>query len=404
MILRENIEYLLEEVKEIYKEIHQNPELGFEEFDTSKLVAGKLREYGIEAKTVVGTGVIGTIYGGKPGKTIALRADMDALPLSEAADVPYASKNPQKMHACGHDAHTAMLLGASRYLSEHRDRLCGNVRLIFQPAEEGASQESLNKAVEAGGSRQGGAASMICAGALENVDLCCGLHVSSMMDMGKVTCCSGRAAASSDHFELTVQGKGGHGGSPDTAVDPTTAAAEIVLAYNALPAREINPLENCVVGVGTINTDSSWNIVPDWVKISGGVRTFNLEVREKICRRLKEIAEHICLAHNCTAVFERIEGYLPMICDPEAAEFMRTIARNVLGEDAVLDAPPMMGSEDMGYYLQKVPGAFMSFGIKGPEDECLAQHNPYFKVNLNALEIGTLLHINFAVSFLNQKE
>ena len=248
----------------------------------------------------------------------------------------------------------------------------------------------------------GGAASMICAGALEGVDMCCGLHVNAMAPVGTVAYSRGRAAASSDRFELTVHGRGGHGGSPHEAIDPTLAAAEIIQAYSALPAREFSPLENCVVGIGTINTDSSWNIVPDWVRISGGVRTFNLEVRERICKRLEEIAQGICAAHRCTAEFVRHVGYMPMICDADSAEFMRSVAAELLGENAVIESPPTMGSEDMGYYLQKVPGAFMMVGIHDSQEKPYPQHSPYFRVPLDSLGVGVLLHINNAMEFLKR--
>ena len=402
-IQKEDVAYLIEEVKENYKQIHQHPERGFEEVETSRLIIEKLKEYGVESRTVMLTGVIADIHGSRPGKTVALRADIDGLPITEKTDLPYASKIPERMHACGHDAHTAMLLGAARYLSEHRDQFAGTVRLIFQPAEEGWAPESLEPAIAAGGSEQGGAVSMIKAGALDGVDMCFGFHVQPWAKTGTLLCRRGPAFASPDTFELTVIGKGGHAAHPQRAIDPIQTAAEIVLAYHSIPAREFGALDNCVVSVCMINADSSAsNIIPGSVQISGTVRTFNQEIRETIARRLEEIAEHICAAHRCKADFRYEWGCAPVINSPEAADLMMNVAREILGEGNVKEMQPEMGSEDVGEYFRVVPGAMAFLGVTKEGEEAFYLHNPQFKVDLDALEVGVRLHINNVLRFLQE--
>ena len=402
MIGMQDIQAYLPELEENYQHLHQCPELGFEETETSAYILKKLAEYGIKGKQAARTGIIADIPGSAPGKTVAIRADMDALPIEELSGVSYASRNEGKMHACGHDSHVTMLLGAAHYLKEHPELFRGTVRLIFQPAEEGFDMNVLREVCKEGGDMRGGAASMIAFGALEGVDACFALHINSSMPVGTLGVPEELFSASSDIFELTSQGRGGHGSAPEDAVDPTGALAAVIAAYNALPSREVGALDSCSLSIGAIRCGEVWNAIPDSAYVTGGLRAFSNEMRDHIFQRLREIAEGICAAHRCTAQFCRHEGYAPGICDREMAQVMSRVGREVLGGENVTMLPkPMMGSEDVGYYFQKVPGVIGWLGGM-PEAGPVPQHNPHFKIDLNALPYGMLVHIAMALDYLNR--
>ena len=402
MIGMQDIQAYLPELEENYQHLHQCPELGFEETQTSAYILKKLAEYGIKGKQAARTGIIADIPGSAPGKTVAIRADMDALPIEELSGVSYASRNEGKMHACGHDSHVTMLLGAAHYLKEHPELFRGTVRLIFQPAEEGFDMNVLREVCKEGGDMRGGAASMIAFGALEGVDACFALHINSSMPVGTLGVPEELFSASSDIFELTIQGRGGHGSAPEDAVDPTGALAAVIAAYNALPSREVGALDSCSLSIGAIRCGEVWNAIPDSAYVTGGLRAFSNEMRDHIFQRLREIAEGICAAHRCTAQFCRHEGYAPGICDREMAQVMSRVGREVLGGENVTMLPkPMMGSEDVGYYFQKVPGVIGWLGGM-PEAGPVPQHNPHFKIDLNALPYGMLVHIAMALDYLNR--
>lgn len=402
MIGMQDIQAYLPELEENYQHLHQCPELGFEETETSAYILKKLAEYGIKGKQAARTGIIADIPGSAPGKTVAIRADMDALPIEELSGVSYASRNEGKMHACGHDSHVTMLLGAAHYLKEHPELFRGTVRLIFQPAEEGFDMNVLREVCKEGGDMRGGAASMIAFGALEGVDACFALHINSSMPVGTLGVPEELFSASSDIFELTIQGRGGHGSAPEDAVDPTGALAAVIAAYNALPSREVGALDSCSLSIGAIRCGEVWNAIPDSAYVTGGLLAFSNEMRDHIFQRLREIAEGICAAHRCTAQFCRHEGYAPGICDREMAQVMSRVGREVLGGENVTMLPkPMMGSEDVGYYFQKVPGVIGWLGGM-PEAGPVPQHNPHFKIDLNALPYGMLVHIAMALDYLNR--
>ena len=402
MIGMQDIQAYLPELEENYQHLHQCPELGLEETETSAYILKKLAEYGIKGKQAARTGIIADIPGSAPGKTVAIRADMDALPIEELSGVSYASRNEGKMHACGHDSHVTMLLGAAHYLKEHPELFRGTVRLIFQPAEEGFDMNVLREVCKEGGDMRGGAASMIAFGALEGVDACFALHINSSMPVGTLGVPEELFSASSDIFELTIQGRGGHGSAPEDAVDPTGALAAVIAAYNALPSREVGALDSCSLSIGAIRCGEVWNAIPDSAYVTGGLRAFSNEMRDHIFQRLREIAEGICAAHRCTAQFCRHEGYAPGICDREMAQVMSRVGREVLGGENVTMLPkPMMGSEDVGYYFQKVPGVIGWLGGM-PEAGPVPQHNPHFKIDLNALPYGMLVHIAMALDYLNR--
>ena len=402
MIGMQDIQAYLPELEENYQHLHQCPELGFEETETSAYILKKLAEYGIKGKQAARTGIIADIPGSAPGKTVAIRADMDALPIEELSGVSYASRNEGKMHAGGHDSHVTMLLGAAHSLKEHPELCRGTVRLICQPAEEGFDMNVLREVCKEGGDMRGGAASMIAFGALEGVDACFALHINSSMPVGTLGVPEELFSASSDIFELTIQGRGGHGSAPEDAVDPTGALAAVIAAYNALPSREVGALDSCSLSIGAIRCGEVWNAIPDSAYVTGGLRAFSNEMRDHIFQRLREIAEGICAAHRCTAQFCRHEGYAPGICDREMAQVMSRVGREVLGGENVTMLPkPMMGSEDVGYYFQKVPGVIGWLGGM-PEAGPVPQHNPHFKIDLNALPYGMLVHIAMALDYLNR--
>ena len=402
MIGMQDIQAYLPELEENYQHLHQCPELGFEETETSAYILKKLAEYGIKGKQAARTGIIADIPGSAPGKTVAIRADMDSLPIEQLSGVSYATRNEGKMHACGHDSHVTMLLGAAHYLKEHPELFRGTVRLIFQPAEEGFDMNVLREVCKEGGDMRGGAASMIAFGALEGVEACFALHINSSMPVGTLGVPEELFSASSDIFELTIQGRGGHGSAPEDAVDPTGALAAVIAAYNALPSREVGALDSCSLSIGAIRCGEVWNSIPDSAYVTCGLRAFSNEMRDHIFQRLREIAEGICAAHRCTAQFCRHEGYAPGICDREMAQVMSRVGREVLGGENVTMLPkPMMGSEDVGYYFQKVPGVIGWLGGM-PEAGPVPQHNPHFKIDLNALPYGMLVHIAMALDYLNR--
>ena len=375
------------EAKNIEKEIitwrrdfHMHPELGYEEERTSKIVEEHLREWGYSIKRV-GTGIIADM--GRGEKTIALRADMDALPIQEENDVPYKSKIPGKMHACGHDAHTAMLLGAGKIIAGHRDELNGRVRLIFQPAEEGGN----------------GAVKMIEGGALEGVDAIFGLHVWMNLPSGVIGIRDGPFLAGAGFFEARVLGKGGHGASPHEAVDPIPISAEIILALQTIVSRNVNPVETGVVSVTAINGGTAFNVIPEEVTLKGTFRYYNPEVGGLIKRRMEEIFRGIAGTHGAGAEFSIRDLVPPTINSKEMADFARNVAEKYglkHGEVAM-----SMGAEDFAYYLQKVPGAFLALGIRNEEKGITyPHHHPRFDVDEDVLYLGTAMEVALAFEFL----
>lgn len=393
MITLNDIKIISEDAKSYYKILHSYPELGFEEYKTSDFIVSKLEEFNLEIiKNVAKTGVIGVIRGGKVNKTLMLRADIDGLSLTEESGLEYASKNEGRMHACGHDAHVAMLLGAAKYLSENRHLVKGNVKFVFQPAEEGPSP--------------GGASVMIKEGVLNDVSACLAIHVSPLYKTGEVMVQKKEAMASTDFFKVEIIGKGGHGSAPHSAIDPIPALTEIMAAFNLLPSREIDPFDPCVVTIGTVNTiSSSWNTIPEKIEITGTFRSFSVEVRETINKRLKEISEKISLAHRCIAVYTRKKGYMPTINDEKLAKFIFSIAKSYIPEKKVFfTTKPFTAGEDLGAYFQKVPGVLIWIGCADPNEENpVFLHNPNFKVFLETLAVGVQVHINNVLSFFESK-
>jgi amidohydrolase len=374
-----------ERVVELRRAIHRRPELGFEEHETSALVVRELEELGIEYRRLAVTGVVGVIRGGRPGRVAALRADMDALPITERTGLPFASEIEGRMHACGHDAHTAMLLGAARVLAAMRADLCGTAVLIFQPAEEGP----------------GGAEPMIAQGALDDpkVEAIAMLHVDPRLAPGEIGIAPGPVNASADELYLTVRGKGGHGAYPHTSVDAIPAAAALVLALQNIAARETDPLKSVVVTVGTINGGYRNNVIADEVQLTGTLRALDPEVRDGLDARVRRIAGGVATTYNVEIDVRIMRGYPPVINDVTLAESFAGYMREHTTL-AVHRLPPTMGGEDFAYFAQRVPGVHARLGIRSDAaGSTFPGHSAQFRIDEAALPAGVETLVAFATGF-----
>lgn len=364
MTLINSIAAMKDEIAAYRRELHQNPQTSYEETFASDLIAQKLTQWGIAFERGIAiTGIVATIEGQKSGsgKAIALRADMDALDMTDESGQPWASKLPGKMHGCGHDGHTAMLLGAAKYLSETRN-FDGKVHLVFQPAEEGGA----------------GAIRMIEEGLFKKypVQAAYGMHNWPGLPKGTIALRPGPIMASSDSFEITITGKGGHAAMPHLNVDPIVAAAHIVTNLQSIVSRQIDPVDQAVVSITNFNAGSgAFNVIPEKAVLTGTFRAFRVETRDFIKRRIEEIAATIAAAHGTTAKLFMDDGYDPTINTPEESAFCANIARSVVG-DANVDAnvDPCMGAEDFGAMLQEVPGCYIWMG-QGEPDKKDSPHN-----------------------------
>ncbi len=353
------------------RHMHQYPELSFQEVKTSQFIADTLTGFGYEVRTGVGEGgVLADLKGGQPGPTIAFRADFDALPIYEENDVPYRSQNDGVMHACGHDGHTASLLGVAHVLSRHADQLKGNVRFIFQHAEEKIP---------------GGAKAMIEDGALEGVDEVYGAHLASYLPYGRIAVVAGPAMAAADGFSIVIQGKGGHGARPDQTVDSIVVGSQVVGALQNIVARHVNPLKPAVITVGVFQAGSAFNIIADTAKIEGTVRTFDPEVRKQIEEDIRTTLAGITAASRATFSLEYTNGYPAVVNPPEQADQVRAIVTDVLGEEALFEIEPAMGAEDFAYFLEERPGNFFYVGSQKDEATAFAHHHPRFDIDERAL-------------------
>lgn len=361
------------------RDFHMYPELGFKEFRTSKRVLEELTRLNIEATPGVGsTGVIGFIKGRQKGKTIALRADMDALPITEENDVPYRSKNQGIMHACGHDGHTSILLGAATILAELRGSLKGNVKLIFQPAEE---------------IPEGGASTLINEGVLKKPDVhsIVGLHIVTRFPSGKIAIKKGVVTAATDKLEIHIQGKSGHAARPHEAVDSIIVASQIITSIQALVTRETDALEPKVISIGRINGGEAHNVIAKDVIMSGTIRTFSKETRERVHKLLRNRCKSIAREMGAKADVKITQGTPPQINHPGLFEALRVVLPEVLGKENVMEfQTPSLGGEDFAFYSEKVPGFFFLLGCGDNKGEgCYPLHSSHFDFDDSILKKGT---------------
>ncbi|MGJ0847221.1 M20 metallopeptidase family protein [Tissierella praeacuta] len=375
------------------RDLHQIPEIGLNLEQTSQYVIKQLEEMGIEYRKNIGvSGIVGLIKGEKPGRTIALRADMDALPIKEETGLTFASKNGN-MHACGHDAHTAILLGAAKVLNENKDKIKGNVKLIFQPAEEGP----------------GGAKPMIEDGALKEpkVDAIMGLHVGNLTENskeGSIMISYNNMMACLDRFKLKLIGKGCHGAYPETGVDPIAMAGYFISNVQSIISRELSPTDPAVVTIGKINGGFAYNIIPDSVELEGTVRAVDQKVRENIAKRIEDFAKGISETMRGTYEYEYVFGYPPLVNDKEfTKDFIESAKKIIPEEDIVEMKKPAMGGEDMAYFLNEVPGTFFFMSTpRAVNGEYYPHHNSKFDINEEILWKGAALLIQGAMDYLEK--
>ena len=381
-----------EEIRQIRRHLHQHPELSCEEFQTAEFICGKLEEYGIPfTKGVAKTGIVGLIEGKNPSqKVIALRADMDALPILEEREVEYKSAHPGKMHACGHDAHMACLLGASKILMNVRDRFEGSIKLIFQPSEE---------------TYPGGAIGMINEGVLRNPDVSnvIGQHVINTVDSGKIGLKAGPYMASTDEFFLTVKGRGGHAATPEQVVDPILIASHIILTLQQIVSRNANPITPTVISFGRIIGDGRTNIIPNEVTIDGTVRTYDESWRKVIHEKIVSMASGIAESMGGTCETRISHGYPFLHNDEELTQGIREMAIEYLGEKNVVDLEPRMTAEDFAYFANEVPSCFYRLGIRNEKKGIISNlHTPTFNIDESSIETGMGLMAWLAVRALQQ--
>ena len=377
------------------RDLHMHPELGFEERRTSGLVAEHLRGLGYQVHTGIGkTGVIGILEGARPGPTVMLRFDMDALPIQEQNQVAYASQTPGVMHACGHDGHVAIGLGVATLLQRHREELAGTVKLLFQPAEE-----LLN-----------GAEMMVQEGALDHFgdygprpDATFAVHVWNHSPLGQAVATVGPAFAAADRWSLTVKGEGGHGAMPHQTADPVVAAAQVVTALQTIVSRNVDPQETAVLTVGTVHGGTAFNIIPGEVTLTGTLRTFDEQVRARVLQRLETLCAGVGAGMGVEADLQ-VEMLTPVaVNDVAATRLMRQVAEEILGQQNICGDFRDTGSEDMAYFMREVPGSYMLLGSANPERGLdYAHHHPRFDFDEAVLPLGVAILVETATRFLAQ--
>lgn len=371
--LFEKLEGAFEEMQVIRRYLHMHPEVSFHETNTSIYIQNYYAELGIDfTPNVGGNGVVARIKGGLPGKTVAIRADFDALPIQDEKDVSYKSTIPGVMHACGHDGHTATLLVLGKTLFEMREQLAGEYVLIHQHAEEYAP---------------GGAKPMIEAGCLEGVDAIFGTHLWSLTPAGIIETRVGPVMAAADRFEITLQGRGGHGASPHQTKDSIVIGAQLITNLQQIVSRRVSPVESAVLSVGSFVAHNAFNVIADSAKLIGTVRTFNPEVRNLIEKEMERVINGTCIANDCTYDFNYERGYNAVVNHETETNFLKNVAEQVTGVMEVRESEQHMGGEDFAYYLEKVPGTFFFTGAE-PKGEVFPHHHPKFDFDENAMLIA----------------
>ncbi len=374
-------------VIDLRREFHTYPETRWQERRTSQRVREELEKMGIPYIMAAELGIVATIKGEQEGKTIGLRADMDALQVQELNDIPYKSKYDGVMHACGHDGHMAMLLGAARVLNEMRGDIKGAVKLIFQPAEEGAQ----------GGKR------MIDEGIMEGIDEVFAIHLWSDIPCGTVSVDAGPRMAAADYFKITVKGRGGHGSMPHQGVDAIVAASAIVMNLQSVVSREISPLESAVVSIGSFQSGTGFNVIANEAVLEGTTRCFNPEVRRVLPEIIERIVKNTADSYRATGALDYIPMTPPVINDALSSQRAEEAITKLFGREALYSFEKIMGAEDYAFYLEKAPGiiAFVGAGNK-EKGISFPHHHGRFNIDEDALEIGTALHVQYAMDFLNK--
>ena len=383
----EQLENSYQELVDIRRDLHMNPELSFKEERTPLFIANYLKDLGLEVKTGVGgNGVVGYLKGGKPGKTIALRADFDALPIEDEKEVPYKSQVPGVMHACGHDIHTAALLGTAKALAAVKEELAGNVVFLHQHAEELAP---------------GGAKSMVEDGCLDGVDEVYGAHVEVNFPIGQVAVNDGYVQAASDAFDITIHGKGGHAAEPHWCIDPLVIGSHLVVDLQHIVSRRVDPLQPALLTVGAFNSGHAHNIIPDKAYLKGTVRTYDKEVRLQMEKELKLIAQKTAEKYDAEIDVAYSKGYISLYNHPKETQFIKELSEEIVGAENVVVKPPDMGGEDFAYYVDAVPGSFFWVGGGNPDIKAVyPHHHPKFDVDEKSmLTIGKI----FIAAVLNSQ-
>ncbi len=388
MVIHETIAQLKPSLIEMRRDFHRHPELGFQEVRTSKKLADFLEGLGLEVtRGVAKTGVVARLKGAKPGKTVLVRADIDALPIHEDSGVAYSSQTPGVMHACGHDGHAAIAAHVAAVLVQLKDQIEGEVRFAFQPAEEIVS----------------GARPMVEAGVLEGVDSVVGLHLYSLMPSGKVGVRSGPSMAAADAFTIHLQGKGAHAAMPHEGVDTVLMASQIIVALQSLVSRETDPIQTSVITIATVRAgEGAHNIIPETAELKGTLRTFDAQLREKLMRRIGELSQGIAGAMGGSAEVTWLPGSPAVVNDPQMVERFKQVARQVVGEASVLEVPPVMGGDDMSEFLNRRPGVYFWLGAGDPDPtRNRPHHHPGFWIDdERALPLGTELIARAVLDFL----
>lgn len=385
------LESYREELIALRRDFHQYPELGFEEHRTADVIDAYLKALGLQPRRLAGTGVVALLEGTRPGPVLMLRADMDALPVTEANTVDYASRNPGVMHACGHDAHMAMLLVAAKVLARHRDRIEGTIKFVFQPNEEIA-----------------GALDMIEAGVLENptVDAVMGIHVWTPVASGTIGITAGPVMGGLDVFRMIIHGKGGHTGVPEDAIDPVLAAANLIQTVQMIQTREISDLKSTIIMFGRICGGTKSNIIPDKVELEGSIRFLykgGPDSEEQPTERFIRIAEQVCRTHRCTCDIDIVHENIPLINDPAMVALARRTAAEVFGDRRAVVDNQTIASEDFSEFSERVPGVFMFLGAgNAAKGTTVSHHNPHFDIDEDVLLNGVAMHVHGALNYFNQ--
>jgi amidohydrolase len=376
------------EMVDIRRHLHQHPELSFQEVETPRFIADYHRKLGHHVRTEVGgRGVVATLKGGKPGKTVAIRADFDALPIQEENDLPYKSTVPGVMHACGHDGHTATLLVLAKALNRIQEQMEGTIVFIHQHAEEQVP---------------GGAIAMIKDDCLEGVDVIFGTHLWSTVPFGKITHRVGPIMAAADNFNIKVIGQGGHGAMPHLTKDAIVIASQLVTNLQQIVSRRVDPLDSAVLSIGSFEAKNAFNIIADTAKLSGTVRSFKEEVRDFMENEMKRVIEGTCLASNASFQFSYERGYPAVINHEKETHFLAQVAENIPGVENVRECEPMMGGEDFAYYLEHVPGTFFFTGAQHPDWEiAYPHHHPKFNIDERAMLIAAQTLGKAALEYLS---